>query len=114
MTPAAVFALIGSLGGVTGVATLVRSRAQNRLDRASAGVREAEADSIEVRTAREMIGEMRAEMDRRVSSLDRELGRLRGHLEGTRAERDQLRDIETQLRDENHQLRLRVESLEQQ
>lgn len=105
-------AILAALGGFGGLATSLRARAQNRLDDASGRKTEAEAEAIEVSTARDMIRELRAEMDRRVSALDQEIGRMRGHLERTREERDRLAATETALRQENAQLRTRIEELE--
>lgn len=99
-----VIALLAAIGG-GGASSFLRARSQNGKD-------EAEAESIEVRTARELIAEVRFEMNRRVSDLDREIGRLRGHLESTRQERDKLLETERSLREENAQLRTRIESLE--
>lgn len=88
-----------------GVGALLRARWQNRLDKSAARKAEAEAESIELQTARDLISELRAEMDRRVSALTREVGRLQGRLESVAQERDQL------LR-ENRALRRRIERLE--
>jgi chromosome segregation ATPase len=106
--------IVGALGGVGGLVAFARARAQNTLDAASSRRVDAEAESIEVRTARGLIAEVRAEMDRRVSSLDQEIGRLRGSLEDVRTERDHLREVEATLRSENADLRARIERLEEQ
>jgi chromosome segregation ATPase len=104
---AAVALVVGGGGVAWG-----RLRSQNKADDARARRDDAEAEAIEVRTARELVAEVRSEMNRRVSDLDRELGRLRGLLEATERERDHLRQIERQLREENAQLRQRIDALE--
>lgn len=110
MTTEIALALLGALVGGGG-ATL-RAKAQNRLDAATSRKADAETDAVEVRTARELIAEIRDEMNRRVSEQDREIGRLRGHLESTIRERDALRAEERALRAENADLRRRIEALE--
>jgi regulator of replication initiation timing len=100
-----VAALLAACGGLGGLATSMRAKAQNHLDGATARERDAKADSIAVDTARDLIDQIRTEMNRRVSELDRELGRLRGQLEDVVAERNALRE-------ENRQLKGRVDELE--
>lgn len=95
-----------------GIGALLRARWQNRLDKSAARKAEAEAESIELQTARDLISELRAEMDRRVSALTREVGRLQGRLESVAQERDQLHAEAEALRRENRALRRRIERLE--
>ena len=107
--------ILTALGGVLaggGVGALLRARWQNRLDASAARKAEAEAESIELQTARDLISELRAEMDRRVSALTREVGRLQGRLESVAQERDQIHAEAEALRRENRTLRKRIERLE--
>jgi chromosome segregation ATPase len=105
-------ALVAALGGLGGLATSLRAKAQNRLDGAGARLREAEADSIAVDTARDLIAEVREEMNRRVSALDREVARLTGKLDGALEQRDRFRAEAENLHRENRELRDRIASLE--
>lgn len=112
-TLAAFLAVLGGVGGLGGLAALLRARSQNRVDDATTRRTAAEADQIEVRTAREMVAELREEMERRVSNLTREIGRLQGRLEHVGEERDRLRREADDLHRENVELRARVEQLEE-
>jgi TolA-binding protein len=103
----ALSAIIGAVGGLGGIALFFRAKSQNRLDLSTSRKVEAEAESIEVKTAREMIAEVRVEMDRKVGDLQQEIGRLKGRLEDAR-------DKEDALREENVQLRSRVVELERE
>ncbi len=91
---------------------MLRSRAPNRLDEAVSRKADAEAENIEVRTARELIAELRTETDRNVTALEREVGSCAGSSTPRSVSADTLRDIERQLRDENRGLRERIERLE--
>lgn len=113
MTVAQLLALlVGVLGGAGGFATVLRVRAQNRADEAAGRRTDAEAEAIEVRTARELIAEVRAEMDRRVAALTHDVGRLQGRLDEVVRERDDLHSEGDNLRRENANLRTRVGRLE--
>jgi len=113
-TLATVLTALGSVGGLVGLGAALRVRAQNRFDVAQAQKASAEAEAVMVATARELVSDVRSEMDRKVTGLEREVARLRGSLEAAIRERDWLRDVERQLRAENRHLRERIEALEAQ
>lgn len=103
--------LLGT-GGLSWLVAAVRVNTQNRLDASKAKAEEAKADDVIVHSAREMVAELRAEMDRKVTDLTAEVGRIRGHLEAAVTERDHLREVERTLRIENASLRARIDALE--
>lgn len=107
----AALAVIGGVGGLSGVAALARSRAQNKLDTANVEKVEAETESVIVTTTRQLIDGVRQEMDLKVTALEREVGRLRGNLESAYRERDRALAVERRLRLENTQLHAHIESL---
>lgn len=105
-------AMVGSLGGLSGVVALIRSRAQNNVDKARVG------ETI-VHTTRELIDAVRQEMaqlrdstTREIKALNHKVSYLEGKLEAAESERDTLRRIEQVLRTENAELRARIAELD--
>jgi septal ring factor EnvC (AmiA/AmiB activator) len=105
--------IAAAFGGLGGLATSLRARAQNRRDDAGSRRENAEADSIAVETARDLIAQVRDEMDRRVLSLTRDMERLERRLDSALADRDRLRAEVDHLRDENRTLKARLEAAEE-
>lgn len=106
-------AIIVALGGLSGFAAAFRSLAQNRLDDASSRKTAAEADAIAVETARDLIQQVREEMNNRVGALDREVARLQGMLDGALAQRDRFRQEAENLHRENRELKDRLSRVEE-
>jgi chromosome segregation ATPase len=107
-------AVLALMGGFGGLAAFTRSKSQNSLDNASRRKAEAEADGMIVQTARELIADVRREMDLKVTGLEREVARMGGRLDAMTAERDDWRDRALNAERTVSELQARVTRLEAQ